>query len=130
MAKRMTATFVKKMEKWRADGRLYRMSPPYRGEKYVIASAAVLHDDPEVYLFAADESGDTKTMLEMPGSQKGTTSHHDVLGDLGYTVLGDDDRGMRENRPMNLDQEAFVSFADSFTSAFGYQPGDGYERKD
>ena len=80
----------------RADARFYRVDPPLPGwdddtfYEYIIVSAVdtgFTFGGPETYIFPADEFGAALDMMELPGSQRGTLSHEDVLGDLGYTVI-------------------------------------------
>lgn len=72
---------------------LYRFSPPlpdYRGNEheFVVVSAIILPKamggGAETYLFPANAQGDVVSWLEMPGSQKGTLSHQEVIEGLGY----------------------------------------------
>ena len=43
----------------------------------------------ETYAFACDEDGDVPCMIELPGSEKGTSSHERVLRGMGYAYRGE-----------------------------------------
>lgn len=92
-----TATFIKQMEDFRGDARLYKLSEAvsFRGgetTEYVIVSAVnalpFIFDDggPETFIFPADEEGNVVSWLEMEGSFKGGLDHTRALAGLGYTV--------------------------------------------
>lgn len=42
----------------------------------------------ETYIFHTDEHGVPKHWTELPGSEKGTSSHACVLGNAGYEIKG------------------------------------------
>lgn len=93
------AYFVRDIAEWRSDAKLYRLSEPMADYKwhdddpvkeyeYVIVSAVVAdYSGAETYIFPADAEGNAESMLELPGSQRGTLSHVKVLNDAGYTVV-------------------------------------------
>lgn len=57
---------------------------------YALVSASnAMFSGPEVYLFAYNDPEDTEPVswMELPGSQKGTLSHEEVISDLGYTIV-------------------------------------------
>jgi hypothetical protein len=93
-----TATRVKTLtEEFGGNAALYRVDPPlpvYSIEdenetyEYVIVSAVNNGYAHETYIFPAREDGTLVSWGEMPGSQRDTTSHDEVLSDLGYDVIG------------------------------------------
>lgn len=91
------------LPKFRGEAKLYRLNPAFvRTEylwddddgkdleiptEYAIVSSAIVLDEPETYIFPANEKGEIQSWSEMDGSQKGTLSHEEVFTDLGYTVV-------------------------------------------
>ena len=83
----MTTTFIKKLDGWRGDARLYRLPTPvaygYDDEgghtKYVVVSAASVLGTPETYIFATDAEGKVLSWAELPGSMSGTLDHEAAL---------------------------------------------------
>ncbi len=68
--------------------KLFRMAPPYCGYEYIVASASnVPFTGPEVYLFAADSTGEITEWGELPGSQRRTLDIEGVLRDLDYEIV-------------------------------------------
>ncbi len=82
------ATFVKTIEGWTGDARLYRLSEPHEGNDYVVVSATVVPyiNEPETYIFAATEAGEVIGWGEMDGSLKGCLDHKAALASAGYEV--------------------------------------------
>ncbi|GAB1837117.1 hypothetical protein MyNCGM121_38970 [Achromobacter xylosoxidans] len=81
-----TATLLKDgLEGFRGHASLYRCDPPHDGHEFVVASTSS-YFGLETYLFPADETGEIKNYLEMPGSMKGTSSHEEVWANAGYEV--------------------------------------------
>lgn len=88
------ATFVKQMEGFTGDARLYKLSEaaPVDGDEqgttdYVVVSATVArYGGPETYIFPADEAGDVTSWLEMEGSFRGGLDHARALAGLGFVV--------------------------------------------
>jgi hypothetical protein len=92
---------MRRLTEFRGDARLYRVEPPMVSVEYnaasndfeptdqflVILSAVTVLGEPETYIFPANEAGEVVSWTEMPGSQKGTLSHDQVLVSLGYTVV-------------------------------------------
>ena len=70
--------------------RLYRMDPPLEGYEYVVASAVMVLDEPEVYLFPADPDGSITDWGELEGSLKGTLIHEQALQAAGYSIAADE----------------------------------------
>jgi hypothetical protein len=92
-----TATVIGKMHKFRGHAVLYKVNPPLpdydgRTHEFVIVSSVVanfVRPGEETALFPAESEDSTgpSSWNEMPGSQTGTMSHEDTLGDLGYTIV-------------------------------------------
>lgn len=83
-----TATFIKG-GLLNGNANLYKMTPPLSGHDYVVVSAissAFYTGRAETYIFPANESGQVTGWGELAGSERGTTSHEKVLGNVGYTV--------------------------------------------
>lgn len=104
-----TATEIKRLQ-WRGDARLYELSEPHQGFKWIIVSAVdilsvfneiddeqqreaisqlmrSLGPTTETYIFGSDNEGNPRDMIELEGSKKGTLDHIEVLDDIGYEVL-------------------------------------------
>ena len=95
-----TAKFVRQIEGWQGDARLYRLSDPMAWEKWtsddgvskneanhVIVSAVVaLYSGPETYIFPADSDGNCLDFGELTGSFRGSLDHAAALEDAGYEV--------------------------------------------
>jgi len=82
-----TATELRRLTGYNGDARLYRMTPPHKGHRYVIASAAAAYGNHETYLFPADASGEVTDWTELPGSLKGQLDHAAALEAAGYQVV-------------------------------------------
>lgn len=98
-----TATFIRKIEGWTGDVRLYRLSEPVeysddlkgktiKTTNYVIVSATTGPPDmpssgPETYIFPADENGETLDMGALSGSFRGGLDHWKALKNAGYLVV-------------------------------------------
>lgn len=83
------ARFIKDIEGWRGDARLYHVEPPLDGYDYVIVSAVPSWFDtmrPETYIFPANENGEEINMSELSGSFKGDMDHARALRGAGYEV--------------------------------------------
>ena len=89
------AKFVRKLDGWRGDARLYRVSPRQveavsagRVEfDFVVVSAAVVpFSGPECFMFAAHEHGEPISWAALDGSEQGHLCHERVLTDAGYVV--------------------------------------------
>ncbi len=93
-----TATFIKKMDGWSSDARLYKLEPPANHEisgdyentgltEYVIVSAIIAPlVGAETYIFPANQDGETINMLEMEGSFRGGLDHEQALNNAGFEV--------------------------------------------
>jgi len=92
------AVFVKNLEGWTGDARLYTLLPPlvaidYDGKTvethgFVIVSATVaMFGGPETYIFPATEDGRCKSFGELEGSYSGGLDHAEALRGAGYEVV-------------------------------------------
>jgi len=87
----MKATFIRQLEGWRSDARLYHLDPAISFETiddmgktdYVIVSAARMMG-PETYIFPARKDGTAINMLELSGSFRGSLDHAQALLNAGY----------------------------------------------
>ena len=67
---------------------IYKMTPPYKGNDYIIASASNIWPKPEVYLFASNDKGDILDIgCELEGSTQGTLNIEAVIKDIDYEIL-------------------------------------------
>lgn len=89
-----TATFLRKLDDFRGDARLYILSEPmthnYDDEKssYVIVSAAdAPFSGPETYIFLANEDGEVINWGELDGSFRGGLNHEKALTGAGYELI-------------------------------------------
>ena len=96
-----TARFIKNLEGWRGDARLYELSEPAEYDyidfevetgktKFVAVSAISSAPDtglPETYIFPCDEDGNILSWLEMEGSFQGGMDHERALNNAGFTVI-------------------------------------------
>ena len=100
MAKEKTATLIRdELPDFRGHAALYRVEPPIEGYEpwdetkqapkysYVVVSAVSVLGTPETYMFGANEHGEIVDWGELPGSQKGTLSHTQVLTEAGYYLV-------------------------------------------
>ncbi len=101
------AIFIKHMDSWRGEAKLYRLVPPpfhcgRRGRFYVVVSAADLNKifeeegfpehlwNPmmvETYIFRTTRLGKVLRWEELPGSFKGGMDHRKALMRMGYHEL-------------------------------------------
>lgn len=82
------ATFVKNVQGFSGDARLYAMNPKHDGQEFVIVSKINNMYGRETYIFPADADGKVTDWLEMRGSMRGSHSHNEVLNGIGYEVGG------------------------------------------
>lgn len=83
-----TATFIKTIDGWRSDARLYSLSEPLDGHDNVIVSAVVAtFSGPETYIFAATRDGECVDFGELDGSFRGGLDHERALKSAGYGVV-------------------------------------------
>ena len=92
------AVFVKNLEGFTGDAKLYKMLPPlvatdYDGKtvethEFVIVSATVaMFSGPETYIFPATEYGECKSYGELDGSYRGGLDHAEALRCAGYEAV-------------------------------------------
>src|SRR4030042_1439614 len=93
-----TATFIKDLDGFKGEARLYKVSPPVKwggdydggdtGEtKYLVVSGVyAMFSGPETYIFPADENGKVVDWGELDGSFQGGIDHVRALENSGYTV--------------------------------------------
>lgn len=96
----MKAKFIKELDGWRGDARLYKLSKPVEYDKpwkdndhpakktnYVIVSAVIaMVSGAETYIFPSNEDGEPLDMTELEGSYRGGLSHKSALSSAGYEV--------------------------------------------
>jgi hypothetical protein len=85
----MEAAFVKDLDGWQGDAKLYKLSEPitlvqwFDDEPFtfnhIVVSAVVAYSGPETYVFAADENGEVENWQEMDGSFHGALDHSEAL---------------------------------------------------
>lgn len=89
-----TATYIKTLDGWRGEARLYKVDPPMAygwGDdegttEYVVVSAVVVPyiGGAETYIFPAREDGSVIEYGEMEGSFRGALDHEQALENAGY----------------------------------------------
>ena len=87
----MKAKFIKDMNNFRGEAKLYEASPNIsfgdnKNTKFIIVSKIDNEFGQETYIFPANEDGEIKDYCELSGSQKGDISHGQVLRDAGYEI--------------------------------------------
>jgi len=89
----MEATYVRNLDGWHGDVRLYKLSEPYtmsdwNGQEtgtceYVAVSATVaMFSGPETYVFPCSEDGTVIDWGELPGSFQGSLDHQAAIDDF------------------------------------------------
>ena len=83
------ATFIRAVEGFRGDARLYRLTPTLDGCKFVIVSATSLPfiGGCETFIFPASSEGEVTNWGELDGSYKGGMDHIEALKRAGYSVV-------------------------------------------
>ena len=91
-----TATFIKQLDGFNGDARLFKLNPPInesywdevpKSHEYVIVSAVrAMFSGPETYIFPANENGEVTSFGELPGSFRGGLDHEEALNNAGYDV--------------------------------------------
>lgn len=85
-----TATFVRSVDDFRGDARLYRCEPAFDADgllyEYVIVST--IHDDlyNETLIFPSNGYGTVVDWNDLEGSFQGDTDHERALRNAGYVV--------------------------------------------
>lgn len=91
------AIFLKKLDGWNGDARLYKLLPPlpetdYDGkvvkthEHVVVSAVMAAFSGPETYIFGSDGDGTVRDYAELDGSFRGGLNHEEALRDAGYEV--------------------------------------------
>lgn len=110
------ATFVRELDGWNGDARLYRLSEMIRAgyepwedgpdERplvgFVIVSA-VDHFATETYIFPANHDGTAVNMQELPGSFRGDCDHRRAIEGAGWVLDEGEiiEASIREPRALN-----------------------------
>ena len=94
------AVFIKNLEGFKGDARLYRVLPAMTSVSYedcgevveshdfvIVSAVDVLFSGPETYIFPATEEGKVVRFSEMEGSFRGDLNHHEALARAGYEVV-------------------------------------------
>lgn len=90
--KKKVATFIKKLENFTGEARLYQLQPPMVDEdggavEYVAVSATIaMFSGPETYIFPADAKGKVKNWGELTGSYRGGLDFEEALSGAGYSI--------------------------------------------
>ena len=89
-----TAKLIKdNLEDFTGHAALYKLSDSVKYDnkkttKYVICSTAnAMYSGIETYIFPSNKSGKVMEWLELDGSQRGTSSHEEVLENAGYQII-------------------------------------------
>lgn len=96
-----TATFLRKLDGFRGDARLYILSEPIAYEvydedtdeyipqesDYVVVSAIITFSGSETYIFPANEDGEVVKWGELDGSFRGGLDHKKALARAGYKTI-------------------------------------------
>jgi len=92
------AIFIKNLEGWNGDARLYKLVPPMNHVSYdnvvetheyvAVSAVTVPWSGSETYIFAADEHGHVENYVELEGSFNGDLDHERALHGAGYEVCG------------------------------------------
>ena len=84
-----TALFVRHLDGYHGDARLYRVEPRLEGFRHVIVSAIdpIMLEQPETYIFGADHYGKVLAWRELDGSFRGGINHKKALKRAGYDVV-------------------------------------------
>jgi hypothetical protein len=96
------AKFVKDLDEFTGHAVLYHLNDPLLQEIYnwdndettyvpheyvIVSTATVPFSGPETYIFPANEQGEVVDWGELNGSRRGSYSHAEVLGGVGYEVV-------------------------------------------
>lgn len=97
MSAERTATFLRSLDGFTGDARLYQLSTPVEYESrtddgqattsFVIVSATVvMFSGPETHIFPANANGEVVAWGELDGSYKGGLDHEAALAGAGYSI--------------------------------------------
>jgi len=95
-----TAKFIKVLDGFTGDARLYELSepaqydtpwndddPPAKNTAFVIVSATIgPYSGPETYIFPSNSDGEVVDRGELDGSYRGALNHERALNNAGYTL--------------------------------------------
>jgi hypothetical protein len=98
-----TAKYIKRLQGWVSDARLYSLSEPIEWHTYndegeeetrtathvVVSAVNAPYSGPETYIFPAMDTGKTLNMLELSGSFRGELNHALALKNAGYDIEGE-----------------------------------------
>jgi hypothetical protein len=100
-----TAKFVKKLEGFQGDARLYEVSPKipydydYDKEKFlksaghiIVSAVDVMYSGPETYIFPSDKNGKILNWTELNGSFQGSLNHLKAIENMDYILLKTDEK--------------------------------------
>lgn len=100
-----TATYVRDKKRFQGRASLYHVNPPigydmdYDTDEYqsktdfvIVSTVVAPFSGLETFIFPADKNGEITSWGELDGSQRGTSSHREVLEAAGYTL----DLGIRD----------------------------------
>jgi hypothetical protein len=85
-----SAKEIRRIAGMRGDARLYELSRPLEGHRYVIVSATCAYSGPETYIFPARKDATDckgiKSWGDLNGSYRGGLNHGQALRNAGYKV--------------------------------------------
>lgn len=92
------AVFMKNLESWNGDAKLYKMLPPMVATDYddktvethefvIVSAVDAMFSGPETYIFSATENGEAKNYTELYGSFRGGKDHSEALRRAGYEAV-------------------------------------------
>jgi hypothetical protein len=85
-----TAKQIAVITDWKSDARVFELSEPLDGHKFVIVSAVdAMFSGPETYIFPAVAKGEdweASDMGELDGSFRGDLNHAEALRNAGYEI--------------------------------------------
>ena len=83
----MKATFIKDLEGFNGEGKMYRLDPPLDGNEFVAVSAVnAMLSRPDTYIFPWDENGSVTCWGELEGSCRGSLDHDQAIRNAGYEI--------------------------------------------
>jgi hypothetical protein len=99
MENKKNATFIKSLDGFRGDARLYKLNPPLEDRGYsddeikkhefvIVSAVNAMFSGPETYIFPATSDGEVVDYGELDGSFKGDQDHARALENAGYEVSG------------------------------------------
>lgn len=83
-----TASYIRDIDEWNGEAKLYKLSEPLEGYSFVVVSSVVvMFSGPETYVFPSNKNGEVTDWRELKGSYKGDLNHEKALKNAGYKVL-------------------------------------------